>query len=112
MTGPGTVTMWPGAAVVLDDLPCHKGTGVRAAVEAAGCHLRFLPLHSPDLNPIEMAFAKLERTLRPDPTGPCPNWRSGWTRPTGCSGRPGAPATSATAGTDYPLCRHRNDSTP
>ena len=56
----------PGDTVVLDNLPCHKSAAVRAAVEAAGCHLRYLPPYSPDLNPIELAFAKLKRALRSD----------------------------------------------
>jgi len=37
---------------------------VRAAIEAAGAHLRFLPPCSPDFNPIEQAFAKLKAFLR------------------------------------------------
>lgn len=56
----------PGDTVVLDNLPCHKGVAARAAVEAAGCRLVFLPPYSPDLNPIELAFAKLKRGLRSD----------------------------------------------
>ncbi len=59
-------TLRPGDTVVLDNLPCHKAAGVRAAVEAAGCRLVFLPPYSPDLNPIELAFAKLKRALRTD----------------------------------------------
>jgi transposase len=59
-------TLRPGDTVVLDNLPCHKAAAVRAAVEAAGCHLRYLPPYSPDLNPIELAFAKLKRLLRSD----------------------------------------------
>ena len=59
-------TLRPGDTVVLDNLPCHKGAAVRAAVEAAGCRLVFLPPYSPDLNPIELAFAKLKRLLRSD----------------------------------------------
>ena len=59
-------TLRPGDTVVLDNLPCHKSVAVRAAVEAAGCHLRLLPPYSPDLNPIELAFAKLKRLLRSD----------------------------------------------
>ena len=54
----------PGDIVVLDNLPAHKGAAARAAVEAAGCELRFLPPYSPDLNPIEMAFSKLKSLLR------------------------------------------------
>ena len=59
-------TLRPGDTVVLDNLPCHKSAAVRAAVEAAGCHLRYLPPYSPDLNPIELAFARLKRLPRSD----------------------------------------------
>ena len=54
----------PGDTVVMDNLPAHKVTGVREAIEAAGCRLLYLPSYSPDLNPIEMAFAKLKAILR------------------------------------------------
>lgn len=59
-------TLRPGDVVVLDNLSSHKSAAVRAAIEAAGCELRFLPAYSPDLNPIELAFAKLKRILRSD----------------------------------------------
>jgi transposase len=59
-------TLRPGDTVVLDNLPCHKAAAVRAAVEAARCRLVFLPPYSPDLNPIELAFARLKRLLRSD----------------------------------------------
>ena len=59
-------TLRPGDTVVMDNLPCHKAGAVRAAVEGAGCHLRYLPPYSPDLNPIELAFAQLKRALRSD----------------------------------------------
>jgi transposase len=54
----------PGDVVILDNLPAHKGTAVREAVEAAGATLLFLPPYSPDFNPIENAFAKLKTLLR------------------------------------------------
>ena len=54
----------PGQVVVLDNLSVHKGARARALVEAAGCQLRFLPTSSPDLNPIEQAFAKTKQALR------------------------------------------------
>ena len=54
----------PGDTVVMDNLGSHKVAGVRAAVEAAGCRLLYLPPYSPDLNPIEMAFSKLKGLLR------------------------------------------------
>lgn len=36
----------------------------RAAIEATGAHLAFLPTYSPDLHPIELAFAKIKTALR------------------------------------------------
>ena len=59
-------TLRPGDTVVLDNLPCHKATAVRRAIEAAGCRLAYLPPYSPDLNPIELAFARLKRLHRSD----------------------------------------------
>jgi transposase len=54
----------PGDIVVMDNLGSHKGAGVRAAIEAAGASLLYLPPYSPDFNPIEQAFAKLKAMLR------------------------------------------------
>jgi transposase len=57
-------TLSPGEVVIMDNLPAHKGKGVRTAIEAAGATLRFLPPYSPDFNPIENLFAKLKALLR------------------------------------------------
>jgi transposase len=57
-------TLRPGDVVILDNLAVHKQPAVRAAIERAGAHLRFLPPYSPDFNPIEQAFAKLKAFLR------------------------------------------------
>ena len=54
----------PGDIVVMDNLSSHKGPKVRQMIEAAGANLLYLPPYSPDLNPIEMAFAKLKALLR------------------------------------------------
>jgi transposase len=54
----------PGDVVVLDNLSGHKRAGARQAIEAAGCRLLYLPPYSPDLNPIELAFAQLKALLR------------------------------------------------
>jgi transposase len=54
----------PGDIVIMDTLGSHKGAGVRAAIEAAGASLLYLPPYSPDFNPIENAFAKLKASLR------------------------------------------------
>jgi transposase len=40
--------------------PAHKVDGVRTLIEVASASLLYLPPCSPDLNPIEMAFAILE----------------------------------------------------
>ena len=37
---------------------------MRRAIRGVGAHLLFLPPYSPDLNPIEMVFAKLKTLLR------------------------------------------------
>ena len=54
----------PGQLLVLDNVATHKGDGLRRLIEGAGCQLRFLPAYSPDLSPIEEAFAKLKALLR------------------------------------------------
>jgi transposase len=54
----------PGDTLILDNLSTHKVQGVAALLQAKGVGLRYLPPYSPDLNPIEMAFAKLKAHLR------------------------------------------------
>jgi transposase len=54
----------PGDIVILDNLSSHKGAEVVRLIKARGAELLFLPPYSPDLNPIEMAFAKLKGLLR------------------------------------------------
>jgi transposase len=57
-------TLAPGDVVVTDNLAVHKVAGVREAIQAARAHVMLLPAYSPDLNPIEQAFAKLKAWLR------------------------------------------------
>ena len=57
-------TLGAGDIVVCEDLSSHKVRGVEEAIEARGAKLVFLPPYSPDLNPIELAFAKLKALLR------------------------------------------------
>lgn len=54
----------PGDVVILDNLSSHKSEKAEKAIRARGAWLLFLPPYSPDLNPIEMAFAKLKAHLR------------------------------------------------
>lgn len=57
-------TLNPGDIVIMDRLSSHKVAGVRKAIENAGARVLYLPPYSPDLNPIEQAFAKLKALLR------------------------------------------------
>ena len=53
-----------GDVVVMDNLGAHKVAGVEGAIRAVGASLLYLPPYSPDMNPIEQAFAKLKALLR------------------------------------------------
>src|ERR1700733_6086887 len=57
-------TLEKGDIVILDNLPAHKSPAAEQAIRERGAWLMFLPPYSPDLNPIEMAFAKLKAHLR------------------------------------------------
>jgi transposase len=54
----------PGDIVVMDNLGSHKSAAVRQLIQSAGARLWFLPPYSPDLNPIEKAFAKIKHWMR------------------------------------------------
>lgn len=50
--------------VILDNLSSHKSAHAAEALKSVGAWFLFLPPYSPDLNPIEMAFAKLKTLIR------------------------------------------------
>ena len=54
----------PGDVVVMDNLAAHKRPAIRAILAEHGATALYLPPYSPDLNPIELAFAKLKTLLR------------------------------------------------
>jgi transposase len=56
--------LWPDDIVLLDNLSSHKIAGDEDAITAQGAQLIYLPPYSPDLNPIEQAFAKFKAALR------------------------------------------------
>lgn len=58
------LSLSPDDLVVIDNLAAHKVEGVRKLTEATGVRFLYLPPYSPDLNPIELAFAKLNALLR------------------------------------------------
>ena len=57
-------TLQQGDVVILDNLSSHKSAKAEALLRQRGAWFLFLPPYSPDLNPIEMAFAKLKAHLR------------------------------------------------
>ncbi|HKX77606.1 MAG TPA: transposase, partial [Novosphingobium sp.] len=57
-------TLKKGDMVILDNLSSHKSDKASAILKARGAWFLYLPPYSPDLNPIEMAFAKLKAHLR------------------------------------------------
>ena len=54
----------PGDIVIMDNLGSHKSAAIRQMIHAAGARLWYLPPYSPDLNPIEQAFAKIKHWMR------------------------------------------------
>ena len=53
-----------GDIVVVDNLSSHKRAVVRTAIKSVAAESKFLPPYSPDLNPIQKAFSKLNAKLR------------------------------------------------
>ena len=56
-------TLRPGDVIILDNLSSHKSPKAAATMSAVGAWFLFLPPDSPDLNPIEMACAKLKALI-------------------------------------------------
>jgi transposase len=54
----------PGDVVIMDNLSSHKRPRMRELIASAKAELIYLPPYSPDLNPIEMVFAKVKQLLR------------------------------------------------
>ena len=67
-------TLKPDQIVVADNLTVHHSDRARAAIEARGAQLWFLPPYSPDLNPIEEAFSKVKAALRTITTHDAAGW--------------------------------------
>src|SRR4051794_34863253 len=54
----------PDAVLVMDNLGAHKTPKVRGLLDRSGFPYRYLPSYSPDLNPIEPAWAQVKAELR------------------------------------------------
>ena len=57
-------TLCHGDVVILDNLAVHKSERAAACLKQRGAWFLFLPPYSPDLNPMEQAFAKIKAHLR------------------------------------------------
>jgi transposase len=57
-------TLQPGDLVICDNLSAHRDQTAQRLIEERGAKLLFLPAYSPDLNPIEMMWAKVKQHLR------------------------------------------------
>ena len=81
-------TLQPGDIVIADNLSVHKIASVRRAIEQADATLWYLPPYSPDLNPIELCFAKLKAIVRAARCRSidtlCASPTVNWISPTGC----------------------------
>ena len=89
----------------MDNLPAHKIAAVRAAIAKAGAQFFLLPPYSPDMNPIEMAFAKLKTLLRQAPE----RTRDGLWRRIGELARPASPQTNAPTTSKPPAMRTHSE---
>jgi transposase len=54
----------PDAVLMMDNLRPHKTKPVRTMLDQSGFAYRYLPPYSPDMNPIEPAWAKVKTGLR------------------------------------------------
>lgn len=56
--------LWPGAVVVMDNLPAHKLASIKPMIESVGAKVLCLSPYSPDFNPIELWWSQLKSFLR------------------------------------------------
>ena len=54
----------PGDIVIMDNISSHKSTGITEMITGCGDELKYLPVYSPDLNPIEKLWSKMKAILR------------------------------------------------
>ena len=53
----------PSSVVIMDNASVHKRSAIQGIINGVGALLRFLPVYSPDLHPIEEVFAKVKEFL-------------------------------------------------
>ena len=54
----------PGDIVIMDNLSSHKSPRITKLITENGAALKYLPVYSPDLNPIEKMWSKMKAILR------------------------------------------------
>lgn len=54
----------PGQTIIMDNASFHKNSKIKDLIESAGCTLLYLPVYSPDFNPIEKIWALLKKLYR------------------------------------------------
>ncbi|MDL2271524.1 IS630 family transposase [Desulfovibrio sp. OttesenSCG-928-I05] len=54
----------PNDIVIMDNLSAHKNPEVAVHIKNCGAELLYLPVYSPDLNPIENMWSKVKQLLR------------------------------------------------
>ena len=56
-------TLKKGDVVIMDNLSSHKVKGLEEIVEERGAKIEYLPPYSPDLNPVENMWSKINMTI-------------------------------------------------
>ena len=56
--------LWPGAVVVMDNLPAHKVKAIALLIEAAGAKILWMSPYSPEFNPIEHWWSQVKALMR------------------------------------------------
>jgi transposase len=54
----------PGDVAVMDNLNSHHRQEVKETIESVGARLEYLPVYSPEFNPIEMMWSQLKSSVR------------------------------------------------
>lgn len=84
----------PGDTLILDNLPAHNVAGIRQRLAKIGAGLLYLPLYSPNFNPIEQIIAKLKTGCEPLPLAPSMTSMPPSAKRSGSSPQPSAGTTS------------------
>ena len=48
----------------MDNLSSHKVAGIEEMIKSVGARVKYLPPYSPDMNPVELMWAKIKAILK------------------------------------------------